>query len=89
MEVTLDEDGRISVPELLRKKLGLEAGAQLSLEVEGETLLLTPTSKRSVVQERDGLLISTADVDPEVDVEAVIDNVRAGRSKNIADLDDE
>jgi AbrB family looped-hinge helix DNA binding protein len=89
MEVTLDEDGRISVPELLRKKLGLEAGAQLSLEVEGETLLLTPTSKRSVVQERDGLLISTADVDPEVDVEAVIDNMRAERSKNIADLDDE
>ena len=89
MEVTLDEDGRISVPELLRKKLGLEAGAQLSLEVEGETLLLTPTSKRSVVQERDGLLISTADVDPEVDVEAVIDNVRAEQSKNIADLDDE
>lgn len=86
MEVTLDEHGRISVPEPLRRKLGLETGAQLSLEIEGKTLLLTPIPEQSVLQERDGLLISTAEVDPELDVETVIDDVRAGRSQNIGDL---
>ncbi|MEF8815428.1 MAG: AbrB/MazE/SpoVT family DNA-binding domain-containing protein [Salinibacter sp.] len=85
MEVTLDEHGRISVPEALRDKLGLEAGAQLSLEIEGETLLLTPISERGVLKERNGLLVSTADVDQEIDVESVIDKVRADRSQNIAD----
>ena len=89
MEVTLDEQGRISVPESLRETLDLEAGAQLSLEIEGEALLLTPISERSVLEERDGLLVSTAEVDREVDVEAVIDDTRAERSQNSADLDDE
>ena len=89
MEVTLDEQGRISGPESLRETLDLEAGAQLSLEIEGEALLLTPISERSVLEERDGLLVSTAEVDREVDVEAVIDDARAERSQNSADLDDE
>lgn len=89
MEVTLDEQGRISVPESLRKTLDLEAGAQLSLEIEGEALLLTPISERSVLEERDGLLVSTAEVDRKVDVEAVIDDARAERSQSSADLDDE
>ena len=89
MEVTLDEQGRISVPESLRETLDLEAGAQLSLEIEGEALLLTPISERSVLEERDGLLVSTAEVDRKVDVEAVIDDARAEQSQNSADLDDE
>jgi hypothetical protein len=42
-----------------------------------------------VLQEREGLLVSTAEVDPEVDVEATIDEVRAERSQNIADSDTE
>lgn len=89
MEVTLDEHGRIVVPKSLREKLGLEAGAELTLEVEGDQLLLKPTPERSALEERDGLLVSTAEVDREVDVQAVIDDARAERSQNIADLDDE
>lgn len=89
MKVTLDEHGRISVPKSLRKKLGLKAGATLTLEVEDEQLLLRPTSERDVLEEREGLLVSTAEVDQEVDVQTVIDDVRAERSSNIADLDDE
>jgi AbrB family looped-hinge helix DNA binding protein len=73
MEVTLDEHGRISVPKSLRKKLGLKVGATLTLEVEDEQLLLKPTSERNVLEERDGLLVSTAEVDREVDVRAVIE----------------
>ncbi|PSQ88171.1 MAG: AbrB/MazE/SpoVT family DNA-binding domain-containing protein [Bacteroidetes bacterium QH_2_63_10] len=89
MEVTLDEHGRISVPEALRKKLGLEAGAQFALGIDGKVLLLKPISERGMLQEREGLLVSTAEVDPEVDVEATIDEVRAERSQNIADSDTE
>jgi AbrB family looped-hinge helix DNA binding protein len=89
MEVTLDEHGRISVPKSLRKKLGLKAGATLTLEVEDEQLLLKPTSERNVLEEQDGLLVSTAEVDQEVDVQTVIDDVRDEQSSKIADLDDE
>lgn len=89
MEVTLDEHGRISLPQSLQEKLGLEEGEQLSVEIEGEALLLKPVSERSVLKERDGILVSTAEVDPEIDVETVIDAVRGERSKNIADLSNE
>ncbi|MFB6271417.1 MAG: AbrB/MazE/SpoVT family DNA-binding domain-containing protein [Salinibacter sp.] len=89
MEVTLDEHGRIAVPKSLREKLELEAGTELTLEVEGNQLLLKPTPEQSVLQERDGLLVSTAEVDREIDVQSVIDEARTERSQNIADLENE
>lgn len=72
MKVTLDEHGHITVPKSLRKKLGLEAGTELTLEVEGNQLLLKPAPEQSVLKERDGLLISTAEVDRDLDVQTVI-----------------
>jgi len=89
MEVTLDEHGRIVLPESLREKLGLEPGEELTLEVAGDQLLLKPTSEQSLLEERDGLLVSTAEVDQELDVQSVIDEVRGERSQNIADLDNQ
>jgi len=80
MEATLDKYGRIVVPKPLRDKLGIEAGTALILEAEGDHLVLRPV-KRSVLEEQDGLLVSTAEVDGTVDVQSVIDEVRAERTR--------
>lgn len=79
METTLDKYGRIVVPKPLRDELGIEAGTQLTLEVEQDRLVLKPVN-REVLEEREGLLVSTADVDEDVDVQAVIDEVRTRRT---------
>lgn len=87
MEVTLDESGRIVVPKPLRDRLGIGAGTELAIEVEDGRLVLKPIPERAVLDERDGLLISKAEVAVDVDVQSVIDDVRAGRASTIAGLE--
>ncbi len=80
MEATLDKYGRIVIPKALRDQLGMEAGTELILEAEGDHLVLRPV-QRDVLEEQDGLLVSTAEVDDTVDVQSVIDEVRAERTR--------
>jgi AbrB family looped-hinge helix DNA binding protein len=87
MEVTIDKYGRIVVPESLRNQLGIGAGTEFTIEVEGDRLVLRPISDRSTLQTRDGLLVSTAEVAPDIDVEEVIDEVRTARVRTIAGPD--
>jgi AbrB family looped-hinge helix DNA binding protein len=55
--VTIDEAGRLVVPQAMRKQLGLAAGTQLRVEVEGDRLILQPQRPDPVVHEVGGLLI--------------------------------
>jgi AbrB family looped-hinge helix DNA binding protein len=55
--VTIDEAGRLVVPQAMRKQLGLAAGTQLRVEVEGDRLILEPQRPDPVVREAGGLLI--------------------------------
>jgi AbrB family looped-hinge helix DNA binding protein len=87
MRVTLDKYGRIVVPKRVRDRLGMGEGTDLKVEVEEGRLVLRPVSE-PILEERDGLLVSTADVPPGVDVRAVLDDVRAARSRKIAALGD-
>jgi AbrB family looped-hinge helix DNA binding protein len=80
METTLDKYGRIVVPKPLRDRLGIEAGTDLILEAEGDHLILRPV-RQAVLEEQDGLLVSTAEVDDTVDIQSVIDDVRAERTQ--------
>lgn len=87
MHVTLDKYGRIVVPKPVRDRLGISEGTDLVVEIEEGRLVLRPVPE-SVLEERDGLLVSTADVPPGVDVRAVLEDVRAARSRKIAGLGD-
>ena len=40
MKVSIDEKGRITIPQELRKKLGLTAGVELSLSIIKDFLLI-------------------------------------------------
>lgn len=86
MQVTLDKYGRIVVPKPARDRLGIGAGTDLTIEVEEGRLVLKPIPQ-SVLEERDGLLVSTAEMDPGIDVRAVIEEARAERSRKIAGLE--
>lgn len=85
MEVTLDKYGRIVVPKVIRDRLGIGAGTDLTVEVEQGRLVLKPIPERPALEERDGLLVSTAEVPADIDVRAVIEEIRAERSRNIAE----
>lgn len=68
--VSLDRFGRIVVPKPMRDELGLEAGSELSIEVAGDTVVLTPLADNDRIVARDGLVVFTGDV---------LDQIRSGR----------
>ena len=55
--VTIDEAGRLVVPQGLRRQLGLSPGTQLRVEVEGDRLVLEPQRPDPTMRDEGGLLI--------------------------------
>jgi AbrB family looped-hinge helix DNA binding protein len=55
--VTIDEAGRLVVPQSLRRQLDLRPGTQLRVEVEGDRLVLEPQRPDPALREVGGLLI--------------------------------
>ncbi len=64
--VVVDEDGRVELPEWLRRRLGLKPGARLEVRVEGGRVVLLPVSRAVRARE----LLGLAGVE-EVDVREV------------------
>jgi len=59
METTLDRFGRIVIPKDVRDDMGLEAGAVLQIEKEGEKIVLQPIQGEPQVMEKKGVLVFT------------------------------
>jgi AbrB family looped-hinge helix DNA binding protein len=59
METTLDRFGRIIIPKGVRDDMGLEAGAILQIEKEGEKIVLQPVHGEPQVMEKKGVLVFT------------------------------
>jgi AbrB family looped-hinge helix DNA binding protein len=58
MMVTIDRAGRVVIPKELRDRLMLGADAELDIDVEGDTIRLTPRSMgRRRIVEVDGLAV--------------------------------
>jgi AbrB family looped-hinge helix DNA binding protein len=55
--VTIDETGRLVVPQALRRQLGLVPGTQLRVELVGDRLVLEPQRPDPALREVGGLLI--------------------------------
>ena len=57
MLATIDAGGRVVVPKEVRERLGLRAGARVTLaEVDG-ALTITPVATPMTVVERDGIVV--------------------------------
>jgi AbrB family looped-hinge helix DNA binding protein len=59
METTLDRFGRIIIPKGVRDDMGLEAGAILQIEKEGEKIVLQPVHGEPRITEKKGILVFT------------------------------
>ena len=59
METTLDRFGRIIIPKNVREDMGLEAGAILQIEKQGEKIVLQPVQGEPQVVEKKGILVFT------------------------------
>ena len=59
METTIDRFGRIVIPKDVRDDMGLEAGAVLQIEKEGEKIVLQPVQGEPQVMEKKGILVFT------------------------------
>ncbi|HVS65688.1 MAG TPA: AbrB/MazE/SpoVT family DNA-binding domain-containing protein [Thermoanaerobaculia bacterium] len=80
MRATIDKAGRLVIPAPLRQRLGLEAGTQVELEIEGFALRLVKSVPRAEVVTRHGRLVArprAAEGDlPAVDVARLVEEER-------------
>ncbi|MDT4939618.1 MAG: Antidote-toxin recognition MazE, bacterial antitoxin [Pseudonocardiales bacterium] len=60
MSIAIDAAGRVVIPQAIRRRLGLDAGTRLEIEVLDGDVLLRPMSKVSLDTAEDGLPILRA-----------------------------
>jgi AbrB family looped-hinge helix DNA binding protein len=82
METTLDRFGRIIIPKDVRDDMGLEAGAILQIEKEGERIVLQPVHGEPKITEKKGILVFTGTAVG--DVGAALHEQRKRRLKKMA-----
>lgn len=61
MEATVDEVGRIVIPKALRDRFRLAPGVKVDVSEYGDGLQITPVSRTSRIEERDGVLVAVAE----------------------------
>lgn len=81
LHVSLDAFGRLTIPDEIRKRLGLSPGSSLSIEAVGDREIRLVPEEASGVEERDGLLVITAV--PAVDIVDAVDAARESRMREI------
>lgn len=84
METTLDQLGRIVLPQEIRDDLGLSPGAILQIEETNGGILLKPLGGRSGLVRKEGVLIFTGEV--EGDIPEAVQRDRAERSRKLTGL---
>jgi len=74
----LDRFGRIVIPKPIRDGLGLEPGAELEVEEQGETIILTPADHPPFVKRKGHILVYTGKAEGDL-----VDAVRRDREERI------
>lgn len=85
MNVILDKFGRIVIPKTVRRRLGLEAGTELSLDTDDGQIVLRPIAQRPPLVEKDGILVSTAVLDEDAIPFDIVERIRLHRRDRILD----
>ncbi|MGK7884575.1 MAG: AbrB/MazE/SpoVT family DNA-binding domain-containing protein [Crocosphaera sp.] len=76
-QLTLDQFGRVEIPEKIRQKLGIKNDTKLSLKVENGQLILKPLQSELETYYEDGVLVFKAE--PIGNPETIIDEFRTER----------
>lgn len=85
MEATLDELGRIVIPQQVREDLGLSPGAVLRIEERDREIVLSPVSDGDALVRKNGVLVFTGQVEGDPDL--ALRQARDERSRKLAGLD--
>ena len=80
MRTTIDKAGRLVIPRALRDRIGLSAGGEVELELDGAAVRIEPVAGTGL-REEDGLLVIPATGVPitAASVRELIDADRHGR----------
>jgi AbrB family looped-hinge helix DNA binding protein len=84
MEATVDNFGRIILPEQVRSDLGLAPGAVLQVEEIADGILLKPLAERAALTMKEGVLVYTGQV--EEDLEDLVQRNREECARKLAGL---
>lgn len=84
MEATVDNLGRIVLPEQVRSDLGLAPGAVLQVEEIADGIVLKPVTERAPLTMKEGVLVFTGQV--EGDLESALQRNREERARHLAGL---
>ena len=76
-QLTLDQFGRVEIPEKIRQQLGINNETKLSLKVENGQLILKPLKPELETYYEDGILVFKAE--PMGNTETIIDELRTER----------
>ncbi|OZC01268.1 AbrB/MazE/SpoVT family DNA-binding domain-containing protein [Rubricoccus marinus] len=93
MTVTIDKFGRVLIPKPLRDRLGLSAGAEISLDVHtggdgAPSLELRAVPDAPPLVRKNGRLVYTGAIDPHgQDIVAFIREQRLARTGHLAGVD--
>lgn len=81
METTLDKFGRIIIPKGIRDDLGLEPGAVLEVEKDGQSISLQPLRPAGEIVSKKGVLVFRGSATG--DIEAALHEHRRKRLKMV------
>ena len=76
-QISLDQLGRVEIPEKIRQQLGINNETKLSLKVENGQLILKPLKPELETFYEDGILVFKAE--PMDNTETIIDELRTER----------
>ena len=84
--IRIDQAGRLVVPQALRRRLGLTAGARLRVWEEAGRLLLEPIPEQPILVEEGGLLLAGGYLEgAEVDHRALREERLARRIEDVTE----
>jgi AbrB family looped-hinge helix DNA binding protein len=84
METTLDEQGRVVIPEEVLRDMGLRPGSRVSVEEQGSAIVIRSIGEDSGLVEEDGVLLFAGETIGSVD--DLIDRVREDRIREVSGL---
>ena len=80
MEVLIDNFGRILLPQVLRKHIGLKPGSVLEVEESGNKIILNPREEQGCLKIKEDIAVYSGNIDNSSDL------LRESRNKRIKNL---
>jgi AbrB family looped-hinge helix DNA binding protein len=87
MHLKIDSSGRIVVPKPIRQRLGLRPDTEIEIVEQADGVLLRPVEQKpSMVLKENGRWVHTGKIDPDCDINKLIDDLREERVRDLLKL---